>query len=312
MAISLSVGQVRNAGNQTKVPVTATFSSTYATGGETITAAALGLSVIQDVALEDSGGYSYDAILASDGSSFKLKAWKGASGTISAPTASYTTRTWAYMKGSANTDQESADQASTPTNGALLKALAAADNTTALTPTTQPDYPRNICVVIKNNEGAAAHNLVASNYTVVGTYNGQAQTEVIAFTDTSSVAATKFRYKYGVKPYDSVTSVTPSAAQAANMQHSLGVGSKMGLARSLFTPAEADVVKLTAQGANVAISSIVDTTNNTINTGTRTDNDHVSVKYAAKGYDAAPTMTGSVAEVSGSFSQAIGLVVYGY
>ena len=358
-------GTRQDDGSQYMIPVRAVWSSsTYTTGGETVTATQLGLSVIQNVAFEDSGGYTYDATIATAGDSFLLKAYAGGTGSSgatsggtpagtidqvtgtiaqvtgsnTAPTKGYRTYAIPYMKGSANTDHQDTDQASTPTNGAYLKALAAADNTTPLTPTTQPDCPRNICVVIKNNEGATAHNLIASTYTAVGFYNGAAQNDTIAFTDVSSVAATKFRYLYGTKPFDTVTTVTPSQAQSANMQHSLGLGSKVGLSRGLYTPLEADVVVITAQGANVAVAGTVDTTNKTVNLGARTDNDNVTVKYAYKVYDAAPTFTGStpgftgstpgftgsplaththtitgaMSEVSGSISATIDMMVYGY
>ena len=321
-------GTRHNFGDQTGVSTTATWASTsYTSSGEYIYANILGLSVIQAVSFEDSKGYTFDANIATDGSYFRLKAYVGGTGssgatsagtpagsvaqvtgtntqvtgTIGAPTKVYRTMGIPYMRGSANTDHQDADQSATVTNGAWISTLAAADNTNALTlAKTQTDCPRNICIVIKNNEGATAHNLIASNYAIVGTYNGVAQTETIAFTDVSSVAATKFRYLYGVKPFDTITSITPSAAQSANMQHSAGLGSKVGLPRTLYTPAEGDVVMFTAQGVPVSITSTVNTTYNTINTGVRTDNDYLVIKYAYKGYDAAPAFTGSTPAFTGS------------
>ena len=359
-------GTRHSAGNEYKVPVTATWSSsTYTASGEYLYASMLGLNVITDVQVEDSKTYLWDANIASDGSYFRLKAYVGTTGTsgatsggtpagtidqvtgtnaqvtgtVAAPVIGYRTGEYLYMKGSANTNSDAADQSASPTNGAYLYALAAANNTTTISAfAAQPDYQRNVCVCHKNNSGGAAVAQVACVYTVNGTLNGSAQQDTITFADTSSVANTKFRYMYGTKPFDTVTSITINFAQNANMQRSVGLGSKVLLARNLYTPAESDVVMITAQGLPVTITSTVDTTNNTVNFGARADNDHVLIKYGVKSYPAAPgitcstpaftgstpgftgsalathihTLSGVLAEASGSVSMTTDIYVYGY
>ncbi|MFN7930337.1 MAG: hypothetical protein U0Y68_20895 [Blastocatellia bacterium] len=183
------------------------------------------------------------------------------------------------IKGSANTDVGIAS-GTLPTNGALLSTLAAANNTTAFTIAAQPDVPRNVSISCKNtNAGASTGNAV--DFVIVGTFRGAAQTETISFTalQLTSTAQNEVANKYGSKPFDSITSITPSAAQPANWQHAAGVGSKIGLLVDLLTPATADVIKLTKNAANLSTSGIVDATNMTVNFGTLSDGDDVAVIY---------------------------------
>lgn len=63
-AFTYTIGERSSLGNLIAVPVKAIWSSsTYTTGGEPITAAALGLNVIKSVAIEDSAGYTFDAVV---------------------------------------------------------------------------------------------------------------------------------------------------------------------------------------------------------------------------------------------------------
>lgn len=85
MALAISALAPKSEGSQLKVDGLMTFSSTYATGGEAVTAAQLGLSMIQDMNIEDSGGYLYDCIIAADKLSAKIKVYTtGAAGTSGA------------------------------------------------------------------------------------------------------------------------------------------------------------------------------------------------------------------------------------
>jgi hypothetical protein len=314
-AFSYVVGQRQSYGSVFKIPVRATWaSSTYTSGGEPITAAKLGLAEILDVNFEDSAGYAFDAIVNTDGSQFLLKAYYFAggntsatsggtpAGTVDAPTGTnaaldkvFDIHTIPYCKGASDaTSSDASDQNATPTNGAYFSALQSAANTTAITMTNNVDVPRSIVVVHKNNSGAPA-NQIACTYAVVGTYNGAAQTEDISFADTSEVADGKFRYVFGAKPFDTVTSITPSHAQNAGFQKSAGLGPILGLPKALYTPAEADVVRITKQGADVAVTGTVNTTNHTVNVGAITDNDNIVIKYARKGYSAVPAWTSGAA-----------------
>lgn len=189
----------------------------------------------------------------------------------------------ADIKGSANTDILGAGGA-VPTNGNLISTSAAANNTTPFTIAANPDCARNICVGFQNNTGgASAGNAV--NLTIVGTFRGAAQTEILAFSgaDLATIANTSWGFKYGSKPFDTITSITPDAAQPANWNHDAGIGSKLGLPSNLLTPAEADVVKITKNAADLAVTGLVDTTNMTVNLGTLANGDDVAIEYKSAG-----------------------------
>ena len=353
-------------GSRFMIPVKAVWnSSTYTASGEYLYANIIGLNVITDIEVEDSASYLFDTNVSGIGDYFRLKAYVGTTGTSGAttagtpagtvdqvtgtvaqvtgtntdPVATYITLGSSYLRGSANTSSDAADQASSPTNGAFIYALAAANNTTTITTfASQPDVARNVCVCHKNTSGGNLAQ-VACVYTFTGTYNGAAQTDTVTFADTSNIATTKFRYVYGVKPFDTITSVTINFAQGnVAIQRSIGLGSMIGFPRTLFTPAEADVVKFALQGVAQTITGTVSTTNNTINVGTPSDGNNLLVKFASKGYDAAPgftgstpaftgstptfhgsalathshTITGAITEMSGSMTASIDLMVYGY
>lgn len=111
---------------------------------------------------------------------------------------------------------------------------ADAANTTALT--LIDDQPDNtyldrhyVTVTITNGTGGTATGN-ASNYTVVGTqYGGIAYSEVLAFVkadDLTNIANGGSVTKTSAKPFATVTSITPSAAQPADWTHSAGVGAQ--------------------------------------------------------------------------------------
>lgn len=58
MALTFTLDDRQLVGNKRQVAGTVTFDSSYATGGETFTAADLGLSSITDVSIEDASGYN--------------------------------------------------------------------------------------------------------------------------------------------------------------------------------------------------------------------------------------------------------------
>lgn len=188
------------------------------------------------------------------------------------------------IKGSVNTDSENTDAAALPTNGSLLKSADVFSTyTSPVSSIAEPDVARNVGVFITNDSGGALDLFEgASVFTITGTYKGAAQTEAITITSTSgnkSVANTKFRYKYGAKPFDTVTSVAYTNAPAATLKLSFGIGSKIGLPVPLFGAATASVEKITKNAADLSPSGIVDTTNNTVNLGTLADNDDFQIVY---------------------------------
>ena len=162
---------------------------------------------------------------------------------------------------------ENADQATAPTNSTLI-ATAANFTTMAGTVTiaVQPDVPRNIQITLFNDTGGNL-NLYegVTTFTVTGKFRGGTQTEAITFTSTSgnkAVAHTpNYRWKAGVKPFDSITSITYDNAAAATMKCSVGPGLRLGIPVALATPAYTDVLKIwfglpsTTADADVAVAA---------------------------------------------------------
>lgn len=241
--------------------------------------------------IAQNGGYVYEYIP----STGKLKMYRSAgftpSGTI-AVSMTDGSRVTSYapgggdIKGSANTDVGIAS-GTLPTNGNLLSTLAASNNTTAFTLALQPDVSRNVSISHKNtNVGASTGNAVT--HVITGTYRGAAQTENISFSalELTSTAQNEVATKYGSKPFDTITSITNPTAQPSGWEHAAGPGSKLGLPSLLDTPAEADVLKITVNAANMSPSGIVSTTNNTVNVGAISDNADVGIVYT-EDYDGA-------------------------
>lgn len=253
------------------------FDSSYPTGGESFVANSCGLprilAAIDTKSGVADGGYSFKYNAATG----KLQVFRGAGAPISV-------YTQGDIKGSANTDAVGAGNYITiPTNGNLISTLAAANNTTAFTIALQPDIPRNVCVIIKDTSGGAADGN-AADYVIVGTFRGVAQTETISFTalNLATMSNGNIAAKYGVKPFDSIASITPSAAQPAGFEHGVGPGSKLGIPTPTATNAEADLIKLFKNAAALATTGLY-STNQTVNFGTLADGDDISMEYAVAG-----------------------------
>jgi hypothetical protein len=197
--------------------------------------------------------------------------------------------------GSANTDAEIADGAGLPTNGAaVVSAVTQADVVTALgvlSVAASPDISRNVCFCVTNDSGGALNLYVgAVSIVVTGTYKGAAQTETITITVTNAqkaIANGKFRYKYGLKPFTTITAITqPGYAvnkMANGLKISVGLGSKIALLNTLATPAAADIFHADIKGTAYDASAKVDLTYNTVNLGALTDNDDFTIEYLAAG-----------------------------
>lgn len=253
------------------------FDSSYPTGGESVDLSSVGLAQI--LAILDTGSGVADG-------PYKLK-WNRATGKLQvfrsggSPIEAYSPG-GGDIKGSKTTDVGIASGA-LQTNGQLLSTLADAANTTAFTIALQPDVGRNIGIAFKNTvAGASTGN--ATSVVIVGLFRGAAQTETISFTalELTSTAQNEVATKYGVKPFDSITSITPSAAQPASWQHAAGPGSKIGLPTATATNAEADLIKLTKNGADLAITGLY-STNQTVNFGTLADGDDIMIEYLGSG-----------------------------
>lgn len=253
------------------------FDNSYPTGGEAMDISAF-FTALKGITFEPQGGYMFQY----DHAAKKVKAFKNSIGDL------FLSYGGKDIKGSANTDSENADAASEPTNGHAVSAIATvAAGAYTKGALTNPDCGRNVCIVIQNDSGAALNLFEGvSKFTVTGTWRGAAQSEIITFTSTAAnkaVANTKFRYKYGVKPFDTVTDITVDHPPADGLKIGAGLGSKIGLPTDLLTPAAADIVKLTKSAAHLATTSIVDTTNMTVNFGTLADNDDFNIVYKAGG-----------------------------
>jgi hypothetical protein len=145
---------------------------------------------------------------------------------------------------------ENADQAAAPTSSTVIgtaQTFTTMAGTKAIT--LQPDVPRNVQITILNDSGGAL-NLYegVTTFTVVGTFRGAAQTELITFTSTAgnkSVANTpKYRWKAGVKPFDTLTSITYDNAAAGGLKCTVGPGVRFGIPSALLTPSYLDVLKI--------------------------------------------------------------------
>lgn len=75
MGITLTTVSRHKTADQFKINATATFDSSYATGGEAFSASTLGLAYIEDVVVNDSKGYTFDPTVAAGGATCTIKAY---------------------------------------------------------------------------------------------------------------------------------------------------------------------------------------------------------------------------------------------
>lgn len=108
MALTLSNVQRHSAGSQVKITGSVTFDSSYPTGGETLTAGALGLTDISQFETADTiSGYTFQPTVATGGGSVALEVYEGGSeahnhaagGLTAAPSGETTTITYAASPG---------------------------------------------------------------------------------------------------------------------------------------------------------------------------------------------------------------------
>lgn len=283
MGVAITIDDQEKAGHHFRVHGRFVLSGNYAAGGIAVAWGAAGVKSSQSprivVALGKSGyRYLYDVenakllVLAGNANAV-FDAYSPGGGDI---------------KGSANTNSENADAASLPTNGGLIMAAAAVTGGAwTYSESNEVAVPRNLGIFITNDSGGPL-NLYegASVFTLTGTWRGAVQTETITFTSTAgnkAVATAKFRYKYGLKPFDTLTSVTCNNLPGDGLKIGVGIGSKIGLPNDLYTPIEADVTKIVKNAANLSPSGIVDTTYMTVNLGTLSDGDDVEITYKRAG-----------------------------
>jgi len=152
--------------------------------------------------------------------------------------------------------EAAADENAGPVNAELIGSdetftAMAGTKTIALS----PDVPRNVIIVVHNDTGGALDLYEGDTvYTITGTFRGAAQVETLTWTSTGgnkSVVAAKFRYLAGVKPFDTVTSITYTNGGAGTLSVSVAPGSALGYPVDSDTGAEADFTKLTVDAADV-------------------------------------------------------------
>lgn len=282
MALSISESEYNLLGNRATRSCAITFDSSYVTGGEAFDPEALfGIRDVDMCLINPAKGRQF----VYDSSNKKILAYGNFA---------IAQQAFLDLRGSANTDALIADGGALPTNGAMIvAAVTQADVTTAtgvLTVAASPDVARNLCVCVTNDSGGALNLYVGSTtIRIVGTYKGAAQTEDILVTVTNaqkSVANGKFRYVYGLKPFDTVTAVTQPGyvadAMAAALKISVGLGSKVALYNGLATGVEADILKITKNYTDLAPTALADLTYNTVNLGAVSDNGDAVITYKTK------------------------------
>ena len=179
-------------------------------------------------------------------------------------------------------NSDTTDQNAAPTNSAAVSAQATVSGGAWTKGTiTNPTIPRTVCIVIENDSGGALDLYEGSStFTITGTREGAAQTDTIVFTSSAgnkSVADTKFRFKYGVLPFDTVTDITLDNVPANNLKISGGLGSKLGLPADIT--AEANMKDVRIANAAYTFTGKVSATNQTLDCGDITADSDIVITY---------------------------------
>ena len=201
--------------------------------------------------------------------------------------------------------EAAADTGPAPVNAILIgteETFTAMGGTKAVA--VSPDVPRNIIMVIHNDSGGPLDLFEGdTTYTITGTFRGAAQVETLVWTSTvgnKALATANYRYLAGVKPFDTITSITYTNGAAGDLKCSVAPGSALGYPVDSDTAAEADFTKVTVDAADFTITGAVDLTNKTFTVGTIADDADVEIQYVvdydqgAASSDTAGTPAGTV------------------
>jgi hypothetical protein len=317
----VSIGGVRFATGQLD------FDSSYPTGGEPILTSLFGVTNVRYFNVEPKAGYTFSY----DYDNNKLLAYSGtAAGSISSDSAGTPSgsnsapaftgsaasmnekiENWSIQNikgGAADTaGSMTTDQASGPVNDDQIDTYAAvAAGAWTYTENNEIDFPRNVCIALWNDTvGAIAMEEAAFSALVSGYYRGASQSDTISETFTAgnkSIAAAQFRWKNGVKPFDSITSVTITGltANQNTLKIGVGIGRLLGVPQDTKNAVAADFTKIVKNSANVT-SVIYNDTHKTIDIGALSDNDDIDISYITTGLKnytpagtvAAPAFTGA-------------------
>jgi hypothetical protein len=194
--------------------------------------------------------------------------------------------------GAVNADSKIADQAAKPLNADYVDTLHAvlAGPAWAYSENLEVDVARNVCITLQAKNDPAGSVIPAGTYTftVTGTFRGAAQVETISYVFAAAegtIAQAKYRYAYGVKPFERITSVVITPAHLANLPVDLligvGIGTRLGLPSETLNNAEADILKVVNTGVDLAVAGRFDGTNKTVNAGDMANADNISIQYKA-------------------------------
>lgn len=209
------------------------------------------------------------------------------------------------LKGGIFASQTGADQAATHVNGAFVMALADANATTSgslahadgkstgLTNPRTSGAPHGRSVTVVQASVGGAVTWTAANIIVTGTDQfGNTITETIALV-TGAIADTKFRWTIGTKIFVTVTNVRLSAAQPANSQISIGLGTLLGLPDPIS--GESDIIEVLKNAATVAAATYVGgSTAHSLDPGADlADNDDITITFNPTGQAPSGTDVGA-------------------
>lgn len=164
----------------------------------------------------------------------------------------------------------------------------------------QPAFGRNAVITLKNDSGGNFTLFTGTTaFTVTGKYRGQTQTETINLVLTGGQVTLahgpNYRAVAGVKPFDSITSVTIDATSLAGLIANSAGGLKIGVGPGVLfgfpvapqTGADADILDFSVNAVARTIAGNMDYTNQTFNVGTIADGDDVAIVYAVRGGEVA-------------------------
>lgn len=196
------------------------------------------------------------------------------------------TTTLTDVKGSENDDSENVDSSTEPTNASYVSAYAAvAASAWTRGALTNPDNERNVCIVVKNDSGGALNLYEGTmTFTITGTHDGGAREEEITIESSAAnkeVADGTYRYKYGTKPFDTVTNITLDNVPDDGLKIGAGLGSKFWLDYELANSQASDIVTATVNGTAIDPTSRVDGNYHTLNFGDLSDDDDLVATYTA-------------------------------